>query len=40
MLLMYHGHDPRAIREYPWRDVELFLDVYDVLDPFSGREGE
>lgn len=28
---MYHGHDPRRIDEYAWRDVEALLTVYDQL---------
>ena len=24
---MQHGHDPREVREYPWRDLELLLTV-------------
>jgi hypothetical protein len=22
---MQHGHDPRAVREYSWRDLELLV---------------
>lgn len=22
---MHHGHDPRAVDDYPWRDVEAYL---------------
>lgn len=22
---MYHGHEPQAIEDYAWRDVEAFL---------------
>lgn len=22
---MYYGHDPRAVDDYPWRDVEAYL---------------
>ncbi|WP_269319668.1 hypothetical protein [Halobellus rufus] len=24
---MKHGHDPREVREYSWRDLEIFLTV-------------
>ena len=28
---MYHGHDPRDIDAYPWRDVHAFLTVYPEI---------
>lgn len=28
---MYHGHDPTAIDEYRWRDVEAFMTVLPEL---------
>jgi hypothetical protein len=37
--LMYYGHDPRAIDEYAWRDVETFLAALPALqaagNPFT-----
>jgi len=27
---MHQGHDPRAIDEYAWRDVALYLQTLDV----------
>lgn len=33
---MYLGHDPRDIREYSWRDIELALTVAPVLDQRRG----
>lgn len=28
---MYYGHDPRAIEDYAWRDVETFLAALPAL---------
>ena len=30
---MLHGHDPRAVREYAWRDLELLMAVAPVYRP-------
>lgn len=29
--LMYYGHDPTAVDEYRWRDVEAFLAALPTL---------
>jgi hypothetical protein len=34
--LMSYGHDPREIREYAWRDIELLLTVAPLLDQRGG----
>lgn len=34
--LMRYGHDPRDIREYDWRDIELLLTVAPMLDRRGG----
>jgi len=31
---MYHGHDPRRIDDYPWRDVQRFLEHYPLIQQF------
>lgn len=28
---MHRGHDPRAIDEYPWKDVEAYLTAFPEL---------
>lgn len=28
---MYRGHDPREVREYPSRDLELFMAALPVI---------
>ncbi|WP_281247747.1 hypothetical protein [Haladaptatus litoreus] len=37
---MSHGHDPRAIDEYPIKDVWLFMDCFPTIqaltNPFAG----
>lgn len=33
---MYYGHDPRDIREYSWRDIELALTVAPIIDQRGG----
>ena len=37
---MYHGHDPRAVDEYPWRDVQLFLSALPELVALESPFGE
>lgn len=36
---MDRGHDPRAIDDYAWRDIEAYLDIYpfirDLENPFA-----
>jgi hypothetical protein len=33
---MYRGHDPAAIRDYAWRDIECYLAVAGLLDARGG----
>ena len=36
---MIHGHDPREVREYRWRDLELLMILAPVFNPpLSGGE--
>lgn len=30
-MLMFHGHDPRTVDEYPWRDVVAFIEMLPDL---------
>jgi len=29
---MTYGHDPRDVREYPWRDIEVFLATHGIIE--------
>jgi hypothetical protein len=29
---MHRGHDPRDVREYPWRDIVTYLIIEQQLD--------
>lgn len=40
---MYCGHDPREVREYPSRDLELFMAALPVIrekESFGGVRDE
>ncbi len=28
---MLHGHDPRDVREWPWKDVELMIQMHHLF---------
>lgn len=36
---MYHGHDPRDVREYPWRAIDAYLTIEPLLDARNSLGG-
>jgi len=38
--LMRDGHDPRRVREYPWRVIDAYLAVRAYLGPLGAPDNE